>query len=448
MQTKALSLRWTLGAAALAILLWLAGNSAMFWAIYHDALTPLSLPYLETFTARQRLDYRQFGGEWRLQEQRLVQNDATKADLFAVIPLPLAPDQGYQFGVRAQVLAGANGAGLAFNLQQKNDLRQSHLVRLGATDGRTYLVFGYFDENDQFVEQGAQPAIDLSQGAILSVRIQDNTYSVLIDDQVQQANIPLQYHGGYVGLMTWFSSVAFDDVTLTALTATRTDEPLTAKPVTQAAANPTTALPIQPVTEATAMPAMAPLTTTTPVLWAQNFAEAVDQTQWRMLSGEWQFTADALIQSKQSGFDYSIIHAARFTQFVLRVRFRHGEGTAGGGVLFNRPDQETPKQGHMVRYDQGKALIWGYFDDQGNFVAQGYQAVEPPGAQPHTLQISSDGNVYAILLDDSLLVADVPLISKEGHIGLTAAQSVVAFESVAVTALPPTQKQTEQGGSQ
>ena len=152
MQLSPLPLRLTIGALLLAILLWLAGNSALFLALYGDTLMPLSLPYLETFTNTQRLDYRQFGGRWLVQEQALVQDNATEADVFAVIPLELPPAQTYQFGAAMKVLEGANGAGLTFNMQHKDDLRQSHLVRFGANDGNPYLVFGYFDENDTFVE--------------------------------------------------------------------------------------------------------------------------------------------------------------------------------------------------------------------------------------------------------------------------------------------------------
>ncbi|MCE7982979.1 MAG: DUF1080 domain-containing protein [Caldilinea sp. CFX5] len=411
MQTEPLSLRLTIGALLLALLLWLAGNSALFLAIYGDTLTPLTMPYQETFTDRQRLDYRQFGGRWRLQEQTLVQSNPAAADDFAVIPLPLAPEQTYQFGAYIKVLEGANGAGLAFNMQQTDDLRQSHLVRLGANEGQPYLVFGYFDENDAFVEQGTQPSLDLTQGATLQVLVQDDTYTVFLNDQIQQEKIPLHYQGGHVGLTTWFSSVAFDDVAITVA---------------------------DPDGLAEAAAATAPT-----VLLTQNFADGVDRSQWQALSGEWQFTDNALVQQKARGFDYTISHATRFEQFVLRVRFRHEAGKAGGGILFNRPDRETPKRGHMVRYDQGQALIWGYFDEQGEFVAQGYQAVAPPGDQAHTLQITSDGNTYAILLDETVVVADVPLISRAGHIGLTTAQSVVAFESVEVTAFTPVQGQTK-----
>ena len=371
---------------------------------------PLSLPYLETFTNTQRLDYRQFGGRWLVQEQALVQDNATEADVFAVIPLELPPAQTYQFGAAMKVLEGANGAGLTFNMQHKDDLRQSHLVRFGANDGNPYLVFGYFDENDTFVEQGSQPAIDLTQGATLRVLVQDDTYTLLLNDQIQQAQIPLHYQGGHVGLMTWFSRAVFDDVVITADVAATTA-----------------------------------LTSTAPtILLTQDFAAGVDQSQWQPLRGDWQFTKDALVQQKEEGFDYAISHAARFDQFVLRVRFRHEAGTAGGGVLFNRPDNETAKRGHLVRYDQGKTLIWGYFDEQGEFVTQGYSAVDPPGDQAHTVQIFSDGDTYAILLDEIVVAQDLPLISKTGHIGLTASQSVVAFERVEVTAFTPVPEATVQ----
>jgi len=84
--------------------------------------------------------------------------------------------------------------------------------------------------------------------------------------------------------------------------------------------------------------------------------------------------------------------------------------------------------------------VWGYFDAKGNFVGQGDAPVDPPGDQPHILQIATDGAQYSITLDNKLIAGNIPLLNKEGHIGLTASQSVVAFEEVTVTALTPGQK--------
>lgn len=442
MKSESLSLRFITLAVTLAFGLWVAANGILFFAIYGATLTPLTLPYLETFTTQQRVDYRQFGGKWQLQEQALVQGDEQLADLFAVLPLTFEEDQAYQFGTHLQVLSGPNGAGLLFNMQRKGEKRQSHLVRFGLDGTRSYLVFGYFDKNDEFVEQGALPAPEISQGADLAVVVHDNFYNVIVNGQPQQQNIPLRYNGGHVALTTWFSSVRFDDVFLTAAEqpfVVTGVPPASAVVTTAPVVTPTFALPLTATTAAPSAATLPPEGTATDRLYGQNFADGVDQTQWTAFSGDWRFTPDGLVQQQSDGYDYSISYAGSFRQYAIHVRFRHQGGLAGGGLLFNMPNVTDKAGGHLVRYYEGRALVWGYFDEQGNFVGQGDQAVDPPGDGVHTLQVISNGAVYTVLLDDRLIVENVPLLSQQGHIGLTASQSVVAFETIEVTALPPVQ---------
>ncbi|MEZ4729872.1 MAG: hypothetical protein R3E79_22300 [Caldilineaceae bacterium] len=204
-------------ALALALVALIITNGLLFLFYYGDTFTPLALPYQENFENLTRLDYRQFGGQWRLRDNTLVQTDPKDTDLLAVIPLALPSEQHYQFGVHMNILQGPKGGGLMFNLQHPDSRRQSHLVRFGNGDGKDYLVFGYFDENLQFIAQGSLPPPDITGGVELAVRVHDQTYDVLVNGHPQQLEIPLQYQGGHVALTTWFSSVAFDDLSVTAL---------------------------------------------------------------------------------------------------------------------------------------------------------------------------------------------------------------------------------------
>ena len=92
MQTETLSLRFITVAIALAGTLWIAANGGIFMALYGDTLTPLTIPYVETFTDQQRVDYRRVFGLWRIQDQTLVQSDTNLADVFAVIPIERLPN--------------------------------------------------------------------------------------------------------------------------------------------------------------------------------------------------------------------------------------------------------------------------------------------------------------------------------------------------------------------
>ncbi len=176
--------------------------------------------------------------------------------------------------------------------------------------------------------------------------------------------------------------------------------------------------------------------------FVEKFASDANRAVWLPVSGAWRFESGALVEQLAEGYDHRTLYAGHFSQFTLRVRFRHRQGI-GGGVLFNVPDTGSKKSGHMVRYFENNLLVWGYFDQQGMFVGQGSLTVDAPGDQVHTLQISADTATYRILLDDQLVAENVRLVSQQGYIGLTASQSIVAFEAVEVTALAPVQRQIQ-----
>ncbi len=415
-----LSLRFIGLSLLLAFILFVGADVLLFLAYYRDTLTPLSLPYIEDFATTQRLDYRQFGGKWELRDNTLVQSESQSADLMAVLPLTLAADQSYQFGAHLQILQGPNGGGILFNLQHADSRQQSQLVRFGNDNGRDYLVFGYFDEALQFVGQGSIAPPDLTAGVDLAVQVHDQTYDVLINGQPVQQHVPLHYSGGRVAVTTWFSSVAFDDIYV--------------NPLGEAIA--ATALPAQdaPTILASATIPVTAADTALPVaeneFFTEQFSADADQTLWAAERGDWRFEEGALVQANPTGFDYNIIRSGTFANYTLRVQLRHRQGV-GGGILFNLPDAQTESSGHMVRYFEDGTLVWGYFADSV-FTGQGYKPITLPGDQAHILEISVGDNAYSIRLDDQLVAENIALASTQGHIGLTASQSIVAFEEISI----------------
>lgn len=452
MKAESLSLSLIGKSVVLAVLAWVGLNLLLFTVLYSDTFTPLSLPYSEDFEQLARLDYRQFGGTWRVRDSRLVQSDTNGSDLLAVLPLTLPQSQPYQFGAHMELLNGPNGAGLMFNLQHADNRQQSHLVRFGANEGRNYLVFGYFDENLKFIEQGSVAPLDIAQSIDLAVLVHKKTYDVLVNGQPVERDIPLQYNGGKVALTTWFSTIAFDDVYITPVvlqpepeTAPTTDAPATLITADAPAPIVEDAAPAR-ASEPTSLSSGSSLTRSIPVAnnayFFEDFSSDANLAQWNAVIGEWRFEPGALVQQQPRGYDYSTIYTGAFSQFTLRVRFSHRQGI-GGGLLFNMPDATSEKSGHMVRYFEDNVLAWGYFNAAGVFSGQGNIRVDPPSTQAHTLQISADGAVYSIKLDEQLVAENIPLINKQGHIGLTASQSVVAFDEVEITALTPIQSEVQ-----
>lgn len=400
-----------------ALMVYAALNVSAFWLIFGTTLTPLELPYSEDFDDLSRLDYRQFGGIWRIEDDRLLQVQENDSDLMAVVPLQITAEQNYHLEAQIEFLSGQHGGGLIFNLQHSENRVESHLVRFGSDAGQTYLVFGYFDAQANFVEQGRIPYSfsTTPERVMLAVNVHGSDYDVLVDNIPASEHIPLEYQGGMPALVTWFSQIAFDNVSISPLT---TAESVTASP--SESAPPQIAIGLQPAPVGTA--------------FTTRFDTGDGSSQWQPFSGNWAFEPGALVQTNTGGYDNDISYLESFSHYLLTVQFSHRQ-SVGGGVLFNMPQSDSQRGAHMVRYFPDNSLVWGYFDANTIFQGQGDRLVDPPGNGSHQLQITVGAASYDIRLDGQSIASDIPLISPQGYIGLTASQSVVAFEQVTVQAL-------------
>jgi hypothetical protein len=140
-----------------------------------------------------------------------------------------------------------------------------------------------------------------------------------------------------------------------------------------------------------------------------------------------------LVQSEINGFDLAVGYAdSAYSAIDLQTTITHLDGT-GAGVLFNMPAANSLNGAQMVRFaDWTDALIWGYFDEVGQFKGQGYAKIESPDAGPHTIGVKSDVGSYAIFLNGRQLASELPLFSRDGHIGLITTRSTAAFGPIQI----------------
>ena len=222
-------------------------NLGAFLLFYGDTLSSVALPYREDFSHTTRLDYREFGGDWRIADGALVQGDASLPDQFAVLTAHL-PVVGGTFGATMHFTSPKQGGGLMFGMAKVGDRHGSQLVRFGrGDDDKPYLVYGAFDQQLQFQAQGTVPLPELGETARLALTIRPDTYDVLLDGTPVAQGVPVLFSGGNVALSTWFSSVSFDDIALDAAgqaaTASQPDPAQAAPAATAAPAPVTTTVP-------------------------------------------------------------------------------------------------------------------------------------------------------------------------------------------------------------
>lgn len=416
-----------------------------------------------------------FSGEWEIADGELFQANPAVQD--AAIGYEGSAFEDYVVQAAFHHLTGSGG-GLLFNMVSPYQLNDAHVVRYSEqTDS---IFWGYFDAEGIFTRQGfvdvPPPGKESHQ---LRVYVGAESYDVYLEEQLLARGIPLHQPsaavepgraGGHIGLITSRSTVAYSLVEVFPLLGNATMLTVRAPEATPApAASP--AAPVTPLpaaetaVDATALETPVPaaaatqelVPTATPTVrstatalaatskaivqgdaaaWTAAFRGDLRTAGWRPLAGQWRFRNDSLVQEDPNGFDLAIAYAANaFQNYSLTASFSHRDGN-GAGVLFNMPYSDRLNGAHMVRYSDRRpgGIFWGYYDDSGKFVGQGYANVTPPGDARHTLRVVSDETTYSIYLDDYLVAADLPLRQNYGYIGLIAVQSSVDYDSVAVGA--------------
>jgi len=172
------------------------------------------------------------------------------------------------------------------------------------------------------------------------------------------------------------------------------------------------------------------------LLLTDTFAGGQGDSAWHAYSGEWVADKNVMTQNLPYGFDHGTVREGLFLNYSYAVTIQQLEGV-GAGILFNVPNVDSKNGSHLVRFaDDGSGIFWGHFDDQGAFTGQGYVATTAPGTAAHRLEVLSSDTAYAIKLDGAVVAQAIPLLSKSGHIGLLASQTVAAFSEVQLYAIP------------
>ncbi|NJL92474.1 MAG: hypothetical protein HC915_01510 [Anaerolineae bacterium] len=371
----------------------------------------LPFPYEEDFTAGVVPEsYYRLSGNWEVRDASLVQLSTTGFDLSAMIPVLAAPQQPYLYETRLRFLGGNPGGGIAFNVQNPNTRQRSHMARFNQDAGQLWLIYGYFGDDNSFQGQGAT-ALEIDPTTrdwqTLAVLVDENTYSLYVNGIAVAQDIPQEYSGGGVGLVTAAGQVAFDDLRAEFWSGQGGASLLAGE-------------------------------STLPLIWQDRLDAETDASLWVPISGEWAFSGEGLRQSMPEGFDHLMIRQDEIPLPArLSVVLRH-PGPAGGGLMFNVPDLDGKNGGHMLRFvEGGSALAWGYFSPEGDFVGQGSASVPPPGVARQRLSVDITAAGYAVYLNDQRLVRGVPLMSERGYVALTTSESAAVFEEVALFELAP-----------
>ncbi len=361
--------------------------------------------------------WRTLSGEWKLEGSALVQKTAEGYDHLAYQAASFTPP----YTLRAQFRApGGGGAGVSFNAPDPGTRDGAQVVRY--TDDGQGLLWGQFDAAGQYLNQGSatlkpEQANRPNSLHALEVEAKQDAYTIRLDGAVIASDVPLLSRSGHVGLQSSQGTVAFD-----ALEVKTGDSGETPNPPAP------DANPSNPQTLQTETPPSANAT------FRATFDRAPSQAGWIAAGGDWALEGGGYVQRRAEGYDQGLFYKQVFgAPYTLRVRLRHTNGS-GGGVFFNAAQAGSKNAAEMVRFtDDGSAIAWGHYNEQGAFAGRGSAPVPAPGQTPHDLEIVVSQSAFTVKLDDRILTRDVAYQSRSGYIGLQTSMSAVAFESIEVT---------------
>lgn len=327
-----------------------------------------------------------FSGDWRIEDQSLVQAIPTGFDL----GIAYAPEQYQSYVVRSDFrhIQGV-GAGLLFNMQQPDSHHNAHMVRY-SNEGRG-IFWGFFDSAGQFIGQGYATTNPIGREPhILEVYVQDSTYAIRVDGKTMATDIPLTWQSGYVGLSTSQSATAFDSIDVYALPGNQR--------------------------------------------WESTFAQTFFE-DFHVISGDWVNDDGLIRQVLEEPIDYVIgflgneLPAENYTISVsVNLPVDETLPDVGAGIIFHMTERNNRAGAHMVRFaNGGRALIWGTYDQESKFVGDGGVPLALSRYAAHTLTLSVRGEQYDISVNGQIVKTDLQLDRTTGWIGLMSFRGPVTF---------------------
>ncbi len=413
------------------------------------------------------------GGRWEARSGAYLQEDAAAAHALSFYNRPLNV-LIYDLQIEFSSLGDSHGAGIVFNAPSRDSAVEAFVVRV-SPDG-TRVELGYFIDETNFI---VQTVISPLPGGVqrLRVAVEGDRLRIYVNGletgpsgtpEPQGIQFAARRGQVYLGLYTNQSAIEFtkytvgvnrliSNATATPTPTTSSTPTLTPTPTgtwstpTQTATRagptdtPTTTPTLTPTLTRAAATGTATITPTPRMLEAGSHdlpMMGANEASWRVLSGDWVFTAEGYVQNNAAYANAATFYRAKTTgDYTIAVDLRYLEGgLGGGGLLFNGVDLTSINFASVVRYDAGGTFLqWGYFDGGGNFIFVDGRTVPFAGdGQRHRLEVRVTSDHYTIVADGEVVGESVRFPSAaprraEAYVGLHTQRARMRFEGGRLT---------------
>ena len=424
-----------------------------------DLDEPVSIPIegkdliLASSTQPEESGWLPYNGIWSARNGSLIQSMWQQVDARAVYESPF---KSYRLEIDLWHPQTPGGGGVIFGMESVDSLANAYLMRF-SDDGSGFFL-GRYDDKGLFDGMEFMP-LDMVGTKVQTLGIinSGSQFEISLNGEPIFKKLPHDGEPSYFGLVSNQTEVAYERIFITPYNRPKTvdiietdgdeDEDSKGQETNADEAKSSETAPSNADDSKTVEEQSAPSSSFTlsdelnnitgEPFFQSTFLGSLGDTKWIPFRGDWSISDGALLQTNKEGFDFAIGYNEPYENYVLRSQFRHIEGQ-GGGVLFGMTRPDSRNRSHVVRYDSGQnAILFGHFDENGQFIAQGGEAVGAPLDRIHQLDIVKNSESYDIYVDGLKLIGDIPLISNGPHIGLTSSTSIVKFESVEVFPLNP-----------
>lgn len=163
------------------------------------------------------------------------------------------------------------------------------------------------------------------------------------------------------------------------------------------------------------------------------FVEKFEQgaaERWQTFGGQWDFEPGVLRQSAKDFDCGAVLKTKPEGPFYLAVRFKPQSSFVGGGLMFALPQPDKKDGGVLVRCDPEGRVLWGCFDESGEFQFQGDKPIlEDVGTAEQELAIAVDPEkrAFNIFHNGKRIATNVKTYRGAGFIGLQSSGGPHAF---------------------
>jgi hypothetical protein len=323
-------------------------------------------------------------GNWTFSNGNFVESKVDGFDFSAIYNKTAFQNFSMQVGLTHNQ---GSGAGLLFNMPYNDRLTGASMVRY--SDNRdNAIMWGYFDETGVYKSQGyaevAHAGTDRHTIRIVSGK---TSFSIYVDDRLLVQSVPYgsTHNFGYIGLLTSRASASFDEVTVDGVGA----------------------------------------------LFKGTYTQLDGFSDQRVISGKWELSNNKAIQTVSDPADYIWNTGVQASQYTITANIALPDSvSSGAGFIFHMSERGTKKNAYIIRLkDGGKSIWWGSTDTAGKFVGQGSSEIADPKRNV-ALKIIVNLDKMTVFINDKQIVADVPLPSQDGWVGLLAYGGPVTFTDV------------------